>query len=122
MWHPLLTFTNDPDAVTPPPVVVVVDQVTSAGIKRRPFRVRRADFSSQENYELALKAAIAGAGMVELPELVEAPVKKAKPKIVVKDTAIKVSAESLLALQAAAEMDEIELIKTFIRAIESEYE
>lgn len=39
---------------------------SSAGIRRR-VRVRRADFSTQEGYELALKAAASEAGLTYIP-------------------------------------------------------
>jgi len=117
-----VAYTNNDDTCFAYDVLPVTDTpvIVDTGVKRKPIRVRRSDFSSQSNYEAALKAAMAGQFITEIePEPVK-PVQK-KPKIVVTDTAIKVSAEALLALQKAADMEEMELIKTFIEAIESEY-
>ena len=88
---------------TPPPPVIT----RPGGVKRKPFRVRRSDFSSEENYKLALKAALAGASLAQAP---------------VTDTVIKVSPKQLFKLQEAPKLDEKKLIAAFIKAIESEYE
>lgn len=106
----------------PPPPPAVVEP---SGVRKKVFRVRRADFSSQKNYELALKAALAEANLAilrsdEVPQVSE-PL-KAKPRLVVTDTAIKVSPRELAALQHAAEMEEMELLNLFITVIEDEWE
>ncbi len=92
------------------PQVVTSDTGGVGGVrghgKKRKI-VRRADFSSQENFELALKASLADATLAYAAEPVA-------------DTQIKVSAEALVALQAAPDMDEAELVQMFIYAIESE--
>jgi hypothetical protein len=107
----------------PPPVIPPV--VAPSGVKRKLFRVRRADFSSQRNYEAALRAALLEANVVTVPgeEPLAKPVReKPAPRIVITDTAIKVSAADMVALQRASEMEELELLELFINVIEDDWE
>ena len=107
--------------VTAEPVVVVSSQIS--GVKRKPVRIRRADFSSQKNYEFALRAALLGAtsGIVEDDE---PPVVKPrpKPKLVVTDTNIKVSAKAMAELQRLAEVDEVKMLEYFVKIIDEEWD
>ena len=104
--------------VTPIAVVAATQQT---GVKKRQIRVRRADFSSQANYEFALRAAMLNADFATIEHEPEVQRTKPKPKkIVVTDTAIKVSAEAMAKLQAASEMDEMELIQLFIQIIDED--
>ena len=105
-----------------PQIVIATTGVTPSGIpaKRPLFRVRRADFSSQKNYEAALKAALAGANVFIAPTVEEPPEKIKTRKFKASDTAITASPADLLALQQAAEMDEIELLNLFVRVIEDD--
>ena len=104
---------------TPTFTVTPVVEVSTTGIKKRQIRVRRADFSSQANYEFALRAAMLNADFATIEHEPEVQRTKPKPKkIVVTDTAIKVSAEAMAKLQAASEMDEMELIQLFIKIID----
>ena len=85
---------------TPTFNVTPIAEVAKTGVKKRPIRVRRADFSSQENYEFALRAAMLNADFATIER--EPEVEKPKPKrkkVVVTDTAIKVSAEAMAKLQ-----------------------
>lgn len=52
----------------------------SPGIRRR-VRVRRSDFSSQEAYELALKAAASESGLAYLPEAEKKPERKQRKRV-----------------------------------------
>ena len=99
----------------------------------RRVRVRRADFSSQANYEYALRAALLEANFAIRPEDASAPIRekakaqktryKAKGDVSPRlpDTAIPVSAESMAKLQAARDMEEAEMLIAFIKIIEAEY-
>ncbi len=86
--------------VIPPPTIV-------SGVKRKPYRVRRSDFSTEENYRLALKAAFAGATHSFAEEVKTQQTKKAK---------------TIKVVQAKTQIDDPGLIMAFIKAIESEYE
>jgi len=111
-----------PFDVTDP--VVTPSTVLGGGVKKR-VRVRRSDFSSQENYEYALRAALLDAQVAIRPddEPVPQPVEKIlKPKIIVTDRALKVSAKDMAQLQYASEMEEQALIQLFIKVIEDEWE
>ncbi len=90
------------------PVVVVTTPPVHGGVKRKPVRVRRSDFSSEENYRLALKAALAGAYTIADPA--EAPIAKA----------VKVKTVNVPTVKT--QIDDPALIQAFITAIESEYE
>ncbi len=117
-----------------PPVVVVPDVAAPAisGVKRRPYRVKRSDFSSQEAYELALKMAMAEARFAVVPapdEVVPPPPReKRQQKRVVGvdkslslDTDIKLSHAEFLRLQKAADMEEMELLAMFVKMIEDRW-
>lgn len=122
------SFAGKSPSVEPPPVIVVsTTERTPSGVKKR-IRVRRADFSSQENYEFALRAALSDAQFAVREEkavqkeVLSPPKRIAKPKEKpATDTAIKISAVDFAALQQASEMDEVKLIKLFIDIIESEW-
>ena len=108
--------------VTATPVVVTPS--LGAG-KRKLFRVRRGDFSSQKNYEFALRAALLEANVAIRPDdepIIEPVEKKIPNKFVVTDRAIKVKAVDMAALQYASEMEEQALLELFINVIESECE
>lgn len=106
---------------------------TVSGIRKKLFRVRRADFSSQKNYEFALRAALLDANFAVRPSddqpIVPRGTKSVKFETVpldkslaaVMDTEIKVSAEKFAVLQRAAEMEELEMFELFITIIESEW-
>lgn len=108
----------------PPPVV------TDVGVRKKVFRVRRADFSSQKNYEFALRAALLQANFAIRPSDEPPAVERKPAKIGVvpldkslsaaMDTEIKVSAEQFAKLQRAVELEEVELLELFINIIESE--
>jgi len=114
-----------------PPVVVV----EPSGVRRRPFRVRRADFSSQENYELALRAALSDAKFAirelqDEPSVQEKPKRgKSKAKAIPVDKSlsadmdreIRVSADAFVELQRAAELEEREMLLLFIKTIEEDW-
>lgn len=108
--------------VTATPVVIAPS--TGAG-RGRMFRVRRSDFSSKENYEYALRAALLGANVAIRPDDDPVPPpaqKKFKNKVVVTDRTMKVSAKDMAALQYATDMEEEKLLEFFINMIESEWE
>ena len=99
------------------------------GAHKRPlFRVRRSDFSSQKNYELALKAAMAEARFTTAPpeEKIVIPTPKPQKKIVVKpkvtDTQIELKPADQVLLQKIADdpAEELKLIEFIINLIESE--
>ena len=95
-----------------------------SGVKRR-RRVRRADFSTQANYEAAIRAALLEADFIigeDKPETVEAKPVIRQKKLVVTDTAIKVSPADMARLQRISEMEEVEMLKFFIKLIEDEWE
>ena len=125
----------EPGCEVTPPVIVVppeAERPPISGVKRRVARVRRADFSTQAAYELALKMAMADARFavvpfVEPPRVSPEPRKdKSKPVPVDAslakdlDREIKVSAADYAKLQQAAEMEEIEMLKLFVMVIEED--
>ena len=62
-----------PGGETPPePPVIPPIIVVPSGVKRR-YRVRRSDFSTQENYEIALRMALQGAHFTVLEHEEEPP-------------------------------------------------
>jgi hypothetical protein len=118
---------SPPFDVIAAPAVVAPSADAGRG-RKRIFRVRRSDFSSQETYELALKAALAEANLAILsdrepePEENQEPPKPRKKRIVVTDTAMKVSVSDLLAIQQATEMEEIQVLEMLVNLIEDEWE
>lgn len=124
---PYYLFDGFSESTVVPPVVI--PDVPSSGVRKGGGKrriVRRADFSSQENYAFALRAALLDANFGirpdDEPQKPEpAPARKARP-IVVTDTAIKVSAADMAALQLATEMEELEMLDMFLTVIEREWE
>lgn len=57
MWHPLLTFTNDPTA--PPPPTPETPTGGGGGKKNKRRVIKYSDFAHQEDREMAFRAAIA---------------------------------------------------------------
>lgn len=114
---------------TPTPEVSVVQ----SGVRKRRYRVRRSDFSSQENYEAALRMALLDSNfsIVAATETVEEPKPRTRRKIgavpvdkslsAQLDTEIRISAEKFASLQRAAEMEEVELMMAFMLAIEEDF-
>lgn len=101
---------------------------TQGGVRKgRRYRVRRADFSSQKAYEYALRQALFESNFGIVPDDVETPA-RVRAKLKVKgdsapkltDTAIELSAADMAKLQAAAEMEEQELLMLFINIIEAD--
>ena len=85
--------------------VAVASPVIYPGVKRKPIRVRRKDFSTQENYEIALRMSMVGAGLYAVPS--ETPqvsfIKPQKIKLI------------------PPVEDDTDLMHAFIVAIESEW-
>lgn len=127
-WHPYYTFTDAGGTPPEPPTQIPTPEV--AGVKRR-FRVRRQDFSTQEAYELALRAALADSQFANYERVIDEVQSKQKPKPQPQkalpldkslsndlDREIKTSEADFARLQRAAEMEERELILMFIKVIE----
>ncbi len=114
-----------PPPPPPPPVITTAGGVRKTG---RKYRVRRADFSSQKAYEFALRQALLESNFGIVPDDEPAPVREQTKKLKVKgdvapkltDTAIELSAADMAKLQAAAEMEEKEMLLLFIEVIEEE--
>jgi hypothetical protein len=109
--------TSDADVAAP----------SSSGVKkRRPYRVRRADFSSDETYQLAIKAALADSTFAvraitpdELPVVVARKAPRL-PKTIPLDNSLSIEEVSPRERERL-EREEQKLIIGFIEAIERDW-
>lgn len=107
-----------PAIVITTPAAALPSGVRSGRAARRKIRVRRADFSSQENYEFALRAALRDANFA-IREDLEAPrpervtqrpppqaSRPQRPQAKIADTQIEVTQAMASALREALERDD----------------